>query len=274
MKQFKNELSLVFVAAVALTAGACSSTSSKSDGGPGTGGASGGCVLTPSATGFVSGTDCGAMGPWYAYADGYDDAGNYGGVTGTPAKCQMAGHTDCSKFTTPTPGTTFPPSASGAMCTAGTVAQVPAMGASFDYSNVYGAAIALDLNNMGAGDSGVNAATKPAYDPTTKSPPIKGVAFDIDTPPLNALRVELPTDAALPGTSNDAAWWGGGSTNASPVVPGHNTFKWADVGGPMYLTSPPAFDVTQVTSIKFHIISNNSAAVPFSFCVSNLTLTY
>jgi hypothetical protein len=42
----------------------------------------------------------------------------------------------------------------------------------------------------------------------------------------------------------------------------------------MYLPNPPAFDPTKLLSIRFHVITNNVAPVPFSFCIGNLTLLY
>jgi hypothetical protein len=276
MKQPMQNLLLVCLGSVALAAGACGSKS----GGGGGGGSS--IAILPTDTGYVDGTnEAGVIGPWYAYGDGYDNSAVAG-----QGPCQTNGHTSCSMFTTPTPGQPFPPSdiATGKMCTAGTAAQVVAatMGANagmLDYGNIYGAAIALDLNappNDGGTDT---SGLKMSYDVTSTAghPAITGVSFDIDTPPTNALRVEFPTNAmpggtANPGsgTDNNAAWWGGATANTSPVKAGTNTFTWDDVGGPMYISNPPAFDKTKITSIKFHVVTNGTAAVPFMFCISNL----
>jgi hypothetical protein len=281
MRHVANNFALVLIGTATLAVAACSSSKSSGPSEGGTGGTSGGggIVLLPSDTGYLDGTNAaGVLGPWYAYADGYSDAGVFGA-----GKCQAMNHMDCSKFDTPMPGMPFAPSdvTTGKMCATGHAAIVGTLpdGVNFDYSNVYGAAIAVDLNNMGAGDSGVNPTTKGSYDPTTKTPPITGIAFDIDMPPTNAMRVELPTNAAPGGaagggTDNDAAWWGGGTGNTSPIKKGHNSFKWADVGGPSYLMNPPppAFDKTKITSIKWHVVTSTSAAIDFSFCVSNLTM--
>jgi len=99
---------------------------------------------------------------------------------------------------------------------------------------------------------------------------VSGFAFDIDAvPPWGHLRVGFATR----GTENDAAYWGGASMDQSPIFsPGHYEIRWPDVGGPLYLPSPPAFDPTKLESIRFHVVSNNVQAVPFSFCISNLIL--
>ena len=82
------------------------------------------------------------------------------------------------------------------------------------------------------------------------------------------LRVEFPTTSQ---TGNDAAYWGGATAGFSPPTKGGTySFKWADVGGPMYATNPPAFDPTKILSMQFHIVTNTSSAVPYTFCVSDL----
>lgn len=278
MKQLKNELLLaVGMISMALTVGACSKGNSSSNND--SGGVGSDILLIPSDTGFLDGSnEAGVLGPWYAYGDGYADGSS---VYGTPpGKCQAAAHTDCSQFETPTPAMPFPPDSSGAMCAKGHAAVVADGANGPDYSNIFGAAIALDLNNAGTDDGGTG--LKGSYDPTAHTPVITGVSFDIDNPPPNAFRVELPTNASAGGamgggTDNDAAWWGGATLNASPVKRGHNVFKWSEVGGPLYLitptNNPPPFDVTKLTSIKFHVVTNATAAVEFNFCISNLALT-
>jgi hypothetical protein len=243
------------------------------DGGAADRGGAGGVLaepIIPTDTGYVDGTNAaGVIGPWYSFADSYDDDGVAG-----QGPCDKAGHADCSILTTPIPGQPFPPSDldTGKMCASGIAAQVvvnAATGAE-DYANITGAGIALDLNRQPT-------ATRMPYDVTDTSahPAIIGVSFDIDAPPPNAVRVEFPTsampgaDAGL-GTDNEPAWWGGATANTSPVKMGTNTFTWAEVGGPMALTNPPAFDDTKILSIRFHVVSNASAAIDFSFCVSNL----
>jgi hypothetical protein len=234
----------------------------------GAGGSSGGILLLPDSKGFIDGTNAaGVIGSWYAFADGYGDGASVVGA----GPCQLAGHTDCSYFNTPVPNTPFAPDPQGAMCAAGHAAMVPLMGTTFDYTNVYGAEITLDFNVPPPRNGGP--AVKQPYDAIDRTPSIRGIAFDIDTPPANAMRVELPT-SAVPGTTDaNAAYWGGRSTNASPVLAGHNAFFWTDVGGPMSsFLSPPAFDPTKLLSLRFHVITNGAAAFSFNFCISNLTL--
>jgi hypothetical protein len=96
-----------------------------------------------------------------------------------------------------------------------------------------------------------------------------------DTVPLAnsmvSFRVEFPT-AAVPGTTDaDAAYWNGATSNGSPVTAGTNVVLWSNVAGPMYETSAPPFDPTQLLAIQFHVIASASGTTPFSFCISNLT---
>jgi hypothetical protein len=174
--------------------------------------------------------------------------------------------TACSTWTAPTAGTPFRPDPNGkGMCASGTAAMVlngsdgqPA------YSAIWGNMVGLQLNNtnpdVAANDLGV-------YDAPAHS--ITGFAFDIDAIPVGGhLRVAFPTPATFLG----AAYWAGVLGDFSPVLAGHNEFRWADVGGPYYLAAPPAFDPTKIQSIWFHVVSNRFEPVPYSFCLSNLKL--
>jgi hypothetical protein len=127
-----------------------------------------GIVLLPTTAGFVVGNAAGVVGSWYAFADGY------GALASTPGggRCQLAGHSDCSVFVTPTPNMPFAPSPSGQMCTAGHAAQVPPAGATFDYANVYGATIALNFDQPTAGAAPI------PYDALDRTPPIRGISFE------------------------------------------------------------------------------------------------
>lgn len=254
-------LTLSLGSLTALGAG-CSSSAAKGDGG----GGSGGVLILPSTMGFVDGTNSlGILGPWYAYGDNWADDGTPGG-----GKCETVGmnaSTACSSLTTPAPGQPFAPAddpvTTGKMCANGIAAAIiDDAAASPDYSNIFGVGIGLDLNNAGTADGGVG---KLAYDAPSHG--ITGFKFDIDTPPLNALRVEFPTTAS----GNDSAYWNGMANNVSPVKAGTNTVPFASVNGPMYLPTAPAFDATKLLSIQFHVIPSAGATTPFNFCVSNLT---
>jgi hypothetical protein len=219
-------------------------------------------LLVTDSAGVIEPNAAGVVGTWYAFADGYDMNGRFG-----DGLCQSAGHADCSGFNHPVPNQPFAPSASGAMCAAGHAAQVPTTATgSFDFMNVYGATIGMDFNRP------PGAATKGDFDPTRTTPPILGIAFDIDMVPSNSLRVELSTNA-LPGTTDiNPAFWGGGTMSSSPVHPGHNVFHWADVGGPSYLANPPLFNPARLQSLWFDVFTNTTASFSFAFCISNLTL--
>jgi hypothetical protein len=260
------------LACAALAAGCSSDTAVKT----GTGGTSGGgggsigtgmsVLLTPSTSGFVAAAtnSVGAVGAWYAYGDGYE-----GGMP--PGKCQAAGHMtpECSKIDLPIlpPGTAgFPPSASGGMCTSGTVAKViPIVGmTALDYSNIYGSGIGLDLNNPG----GANA-VKGAFDAKAKL--VTGIAFDIDTVPLGGLRVEFAATDTDGSTSGSDFWGATPSYPPSPVKVGTNVIHWSDVGTPQAATAGHMFNPSLLESIQFHV-PTSAAPAAYSFCISNLRL--
>ena len=239
-----------------------------------------GIAITPNAMGYFDGTNAaGVVGAWWATGDDYDSTGTPG--TGT---CPKAGfsNSDCSSIATPTPGQPFIPNPTNtAMCTRGIAAQVlNGDGGTPAYSVIWGNIIAFDLHNPApfntdAGEAGADAgvagadAGTPArgqYDALALG--VTGIAFDIDTQPTGNLRVEFQTL----GTENNAAYWGGSASNASPVFAGHNEIRWSDVGGPAYLTNPPRFDPTKLESVDFHVVANSSAAVPYSFCVNNVIM--
>jgi hypothetical protein len=256
MKQLAHRLSLVLSVAclgsVAIATGCSSSPAAPSDGGTVT---ETGTALTPDPTGWIDRTTTGTtgiQGAWYGYGDLTD--------------CTTAGHaaSACSMITQP-PLMGFPQTVPGSMCTSGIAAMVPTA-TQADYSAVWGAGIALDLNAEG-GDAAVTTVKIP-YNATANN--VLGFSFDIDVaPPLTGMRVEFPT----PATGNSAAYWNGGDGGAanSPVKKGHNVILWAKVGGPSYLTNPPLFTPSMINSIQFHIPTNTAGPVPYAFCISGLT---
>jgi hypothetical protein len=281
MRKFSSLSILSVVGVAALCAGACSSSSSKSDGGStgtggtGAGGTSGGDPLIPSATGFVDDVTTGVIGAWYAYGDG---AGSNANATNNAdmanSDCIKAGFTadQCSQIVTPTPGMPFAPMGTAKMCTNGTAAQVlPKPGTTTaDFSDLFGAGIGLDFNNPG-GDAGA----KGFFDMT----PYTGVSFDFTAPvlPANKMRVNFPFMGEHNGT--DSPYWDGATMDHSPLADGtHVVIHWADVGGPLYLTTqmpptvPPPFLKQYVASIQFQVFTNVNTPTPYSFCVDNLTL--
>jgi hypothetical protein len=232
-----------------------------------------GIAITPNAMGYFDGSNAaGVLGAWWATGDDYD-------FTGTPGagNCPMAGFADaqCSSIATPTPGKPFTPNPTGTgMCTSGIAARVlPGDGGVPAYSAMWGDLIGFDLNDPSGfyNDAGVLGAdagltSKGQYDASAHK--VTGIAFDIDTPPVGNLRVEFQTM----GTENNSAYWGGFTSNTSPVFAGHNEIRWSDVGGPSYVTNPPRFDPTTLEDVDFHVIDNPGAPVPYSFCVNNVVM--
>jgi hypothetical protein len=221
-----------------------------------------GVVITPDPTGLVLGSSnpLGVQGPWYSYGDGV-------GANGTTATgiCEArGGHpaSACSMIATPAVGSF--PNTGGKMCTSGTAAVVIAgAGGLPDYANITGAGIGLDLNNSGGA-----LPVRGVFNATAKG--VTGVAFDLQIVAVTALRVEFPTPATDVGTAG-AAYWGANPAFAdSPVVAGTNVLRWADVK--IAGAAPPAFDPTMIESILFHVPTNRTSVVPYSFCISNLRL--
>jgi len=268
MKKFSMSLLLTMFA---LTSAAEIGTGCSSGGGKGGSGGDGGMnpgAIVPNADGFYDGTNsAGILGAWYAYGDWWGNpdptmaAMPIAGMGDCPTK-GMYTEAQCSSIMTPTPGTPFA-NTGGTMCTTGTVAKVIDM----MYSAIWGAGIGFDLNNAGA-DGGTG---KNAWDATMHN--VTGFSFHIDTPPTGGqMRVEFPTNA-VPGTTDiNAAYWGGEGNNLSPIKNGGDySFHWADVGGPMYLSPHMPFDKTKIQSMQFHVVSNTSSTIPFTYCISNLT---
>ena len=153
------------------------------------------------------------------------------------------------------------------MCMAGIAARViDGADGQPDYANIYGAAMAFDLDHVPDDAALQGPAGRRAYDARANG--VTGIAFDIDSepPPRAGIRVEIMTVTA-PGP---APFWGGAALDASPVHAGHNAFRWEAVGGPLFVDAPPAFDATEILAVQFHVASDLIAAKSFSFCVNNV----
>ena len=283
MRKLSNTFMMSLVGAAALLAACSSKTGGSSDGGPGTGtggtGGPTGIVLLPTSTGFVTDATSGIIGAWYSYGDGAGSAANVNSTDSQDSDCIKLGMftaDECSQITTPIPGQPFMPTdaTTGEMCTAGTAAKVltpPGMPTGTpDYSDLFGAGIGLDFNNPG-GDAGVKMPINlSAY---------KGFSFDFSgsmIPIGNKIRVNFPF-VGEHGT--DSPYFAANKTDDHSTLSttSTNTVLWADILGPAYLTGQgvtniPAFDPTMVESIQFQVFTNTGAAIPYAFCVSNLTL--
>ena len=188
----------------------------------------------------------GIQGRWFASVDTQD--------------CQTRGKhvaRECSLFVTPDPkAPRFPPTADLGMCTVGVAAKaIAGADGTADWQNIFGARVGLSLNDGGPYDA-------PAHGVT-------GFAFHIDgEPPPNAgIRVEMATASSR----MEPALWGGSVAERSPVHAGHNEFRWADVGGPLYVRPPPRFDPTRLLSIAFSVPTDSAGAKTFAFCIDHLT---
>jgi hypothetical protein len=214
-----------------------------------------GVLLVPDGQGFVDGSNAaGILGHWYVNSDLLD-----------PASCLSVGFAveQCSTIVTPPhEGYAFTPSDPKRLCMSGVAAKVIANPSTMepDYDNIWGALLGLEFNSpelVVPNGGGV-------YD--ARAHAITGFSFVIESPPT-AFRTTFSTV----GAAKAAAYWGGRLSNTSPVRPGLNVVRWADVGGPMYLPNPPAFDETQLLGMQFTVISGATSPVPYDFCISELT---
>jgi hypothetical protein len=216
--------------------------------------------LTPDPSGRIYRTTTGTTGidgAWYVYSDSTNPEGV------APGDCQTNGHAtaQCSKIITPDPATKmFPPTVVNSFvlgnCVVGVAARIVSdANGNPDSSHIWGFGIGASFNG------GQVYYDAPAHEVT-------GIAFDIDNepPPRGGIRVQMPTEA----TALSPAWWRG-TEQSSPVHAGHNEFRWASVGGPVYLTSPPPFDPTRIYGIQFMAVSDTDGPETVSFCISNLT---
>ena len=145
----------------------------------------------------------------------------------------------------------------GKMCTSGTAAKVLKNTAGTDdYSKMWGAGIGVDLNNSGGGATAV----KSPYNATANK--VIGFSFTIDMVPLGAdgIRVEMPT----PATRDTAFFKTLLSTNT-----GSQTVLFSDLAQGSWVMPAGTFDATMVESVQFHVPTNITAAVPYSFCISD-----
>lgn len=272
--------SVVFQAQVDLSDGECASgnlslddiqirpRAPSVDGGDGST-PSPGIPIAPDENGIFDGANAaGVKGSWLSFGDWYSAGGMPAG-----GECATAGFamSQCSTIVAPLPGTPFTPDPSGrGMCTTGASAQVLNDDAGAPaYSAIWGNAIGFNLNALdGPGtDAGTDGGVVALGNYDALAHGITGFAFDIEGS-ITRLRVEFPTE----GTLSDPAYWQGATMDLSVRQPGHYELRWADVGGPMYLASPPAFDPTKLQSIRFHVTSDPLQATPYSYCIKNIVM--
>ena len=228
-----------------------------------------GIPIVPDENGVFDGANAaGVKGSWLSFGDWYSASG--GPAAG---ECALAGFamSQCSTIVAPLPGTPFTPDPSGrGMCTTGASAQVISDDAGAPaYSAIWGNAIGFNLNALdGPGtDAGTDGGIVGLGNYDAAAHGVTGFAFDIEGS-VTRLRVEFATE----GTSHDPAYWQGATMDLSLRQPGHYEMRWADVGGPLYLASPPAFDPTKLQSIRFHVTSDPLQTTPYSYCIKNIVM--
>jgi len=242
---------------------------------PATGGAAGratggvggpprpGIALVTNADGWLEPNPAGAVGQWWGIGDYYGED-----LTPGTGPCPAAGFpmSACSTLTTPTPGMPFRPDAYGEMCTSGIAAQVlPGSDGQLAWSAIWGNIVGFDLATPDPSPMPVVG----TYDAPAHG--ITGFSFNIDGfLPLGRLRVLVTTAES----HTDSAYWYGAESDLSPVNgPGHYEVRWPEVGGPLYLgDAAPPFDPTKIEAIAFHVVSRETEAATYAFCLTNLSL--
>lgn len=228
-----------------------------------------GIPIAPDENGVFDGSNtAGVKGAWFSFGDWYS-----GSAMPAAGECPAAGFTaaQCSTIVAPVPGVPFTPDPSGrGMCTTGAAARAINDDAGAPaYSAIWGNAVGFNLNALdGPGsDAGTDGGFVALgnYDAVARG--VTGFAFDVEGN-ITRLRVEFATE----GTARDPAYWQGATMDLSLRQPGHYEIRWADVGGPHYLPSPPAFDATKLQSIRFHVTSDSLQTTPYSFCIKNTVM--
>lgn len=247
-------------------------------GSPATGGAAGaatgaggtsvppgsGIALVTNADGWLEPNPAGAVGQWWGVGDYYGED-----LTPGTGLCPAAGFpmSACSTLTTPTPGMPFRPDPTrGEMCTSGIAAQVlTGNDGQLAWSAIWGNIVGFNLATSDPGPAPVIG----TYDAPAHG--ITGFAFNIDgVLPLGHLRVLVNTAE----NDMDAAYWEGAVNDLSPFNgPGHYEVRWPEVGGPLYLgAAAPPFDPTKIEALAFDVVSRQTEAAPYAFCINSVVL--
>jgi hypothetical protein len=205
-----------------------------------------GCVgvpIVPDATGLIgaSSNSVGITGSWYSYVDCNDYLYFDSGVP-DPGK-------NCSLLSTPASGSFKPADGTQArMCTSGTTLQVMP---SDDWKTHWGAGIGLDLNNPSG--------TKLDFNATAAG--VTGFCFMVTGNTIPPMKVNLPTDQGI--TDN---WY-----YEVVSTPGVHKILFTDQFLQTTPTPATPFDPSKLQSIQFQIAATTSAAVPWDFCIDQLT---
>jgi hypothetical protein len=212
-----------------------------------------GIPIIPDGTGYVGpgSNSAGVVGAWYAYYDCNDYTYFNLGVP-------MPG-INCSNVAAPTPGGPFLPTAGPAptparMCTNGTT--VPAVTeAGAEWQTHWGAGIGLDLDNPSGAKLDFNALD-------AGGAPIKGFCIALSGATIPPLHVNLPTDQNI--TDN---WYFEIVSTA-----GAHQILFDDPGLQELTATATPFDPSKLQSIQLLIPASPTLAVPWDFCVDQLTV--
>jgi hypothetical protein len=249
--------------------------------------------IVASATGYVAMGDVeGVLGAWYAYGDCWGSNGRPPGVCETVGDHPVSA---CSTITYPpesiadagpeASGPGFPPTPAGSQefCLKGSVAVVPMFandsGTGYDYSNVFGIGLGINLNTKGTDIMPYNANT------AAGTHAVVGFSFSITgaaavTAEGASIRVAVP----VVGQPTSDEYFNNGATAVATDT--SYTFLWTDLTigvTPGGYTMPATqtlttFDPTKIQAIQFAVVNSTSimdgsAPLPTNgVCISNLTL--
>ncbi|MBN1605308.1 MAG: hypothetical protein JW940_01670 [Polyangiaceae bacterium] len=207
----------------------------------GWGGELGECPLMPNDQGTVAASSniCGIQGSWYEYSDcTHPDDPNV-----------------CSTVIEPQPGSF--PNTDGVMCTSGSTVTLAAEG---DRATKWGAGIGLKLNQ----------APESAFEGSIRDLPVTIVGFRFTVSVRND--VLLPQDFIVNFRTPD-------NVNKTDLVelsdsPGSQRVMFSEAHPPTWATNPAPFDPRQVVAIQFLVQSQVGEAIPFDYCISDLTALY
>ena len=161
----------------------------------------------------------------------------------------------CSTVNEPQPGSF--PNTDGVMCTSGSTVELAAEG---ERATKWGAGIGVKLNQ----------APESAFEGSIRDLPVTIVGFRFAVSVRND--VSLPQDFIVNFRTPD-------NVNKTDLVelpdsPGQETVMFSEAHPPEWATNPAPFVSNQVVAIQFLVQSQVGVAIPFDYCISDLSALY
>ena len=137
------------------------------------------------------------------------------------------------------------------ICADGMAEQVMNM----EFSTFWGGAIGFNLNQEEGSDTAM------PYDATANG--VTGFAFDIGPLPIGG---ELRFNVLVAGEPDNNY-----CKRITAETGMANEFRWSDLQLNCWAAEPVNPDATKIEAVHWQIVTNQSAAYPYDFCVSNIT---